>query len=47
MVETMGGTSPAFEFVRDALLEHVTTYQIRHWQRHMVQNFLKIAKEKM
>ncbi len=47
VVETMGGTSPAFEFVRDALLsgKHVTTSNKALVAAHGTE-LLKIAKEK-
>lgn len=47
VVETMGGTSPAFEFVRDALLsgKHVTTSNKALVAAHGTK-LLKIAKEK-
>ena len=47
VVETMGGTSPAFEFVRDALLsgKHVTTSNKALVAAHGTE-LLKIAREK-
>lgn len=47
VVETMGGTSPAFEFVRDALLagKHVTTSNKALVAAHGTE-LLKIAKKK-